>query len=86
MQKIALLYNPASGTSRERRIAQVESAAGVLRSEGHDVLTFPTQSSDSVSQQIERLLDGAFEPRLDAAPVLEGDDSLEGAAVKKVLD
>ena len=60
MQKIALLYNPASGTSRERRIAQVESAAGVLRSEGHDVLTFPTQSSDSVSQQIERLLRDEF--------------------------
>jgi diacylglycerol kinase family enzyme len=60
MQKIALLYNPASGTSRERRIARVESAAGVLRSEGHDVLTFPTQSSDSVSQQIERLLRDEF--------------------------
>ena len=76
MQKIALLYNPASGTSRERRIAQVESAAGVLRSEGHDVLTFPTQSSDSVSQQIERLLrdefttEGARQDRLaqDATP------------------
>jgi diacylglycerol kinase (ATP) len=60
MQKIALLYNPASGTSRNRRIGQVEKAAGVLRSEGHDVLTFPTQSSDSVSQQIERLLRDEF--------------------------
>src|SRR5713101_2201744 len=60
MQKIALLYNPASGTSRSRRISQVEKAAGVLRSEGHDVLTFPTQSSDSVSQQIQRLLRDEF--------------------------
>ena len=60
MQKIALLYNPASGTSRNRRIHQVELAAGVLRSEGHDVLTFPTQSSDLVSQQIERLLRDEF--------------------------
>jgi diacylglycerol kinase family enzyme len=60
MQKIALLYNPASGTGRERRIARVESAAGVLRGEGHDVLTFPTQSSDSVSQQIDRLLRDEF--------------------------
>jgi len=60
MQKIALLYNPASGTSRTRRIGQVELAAGVLRSEGHDVLTFPTESSDLVSQQIERLLRDEF--------------------------
>jgi diacylglycerol kinase family enzyme len=60
MQKIALLYNPASGTSRERRIARVESAAGVLRSEGHDVLTFPTESSDLISQQIDRLLRDEF--------------------------
>src|SRR5260370_9902948 len=60
MQKIALLYNPAAGPSRSRRISQVEKAAGVLRSEGHDVLTFPTQSSDSVSQQIQRLLRDEF--------------------------
>src|SRR5260370_37676379 len=60
MQKIALLYNPASGTSRSRRISQVEKAAGVLRSEGHDVLTFPSQSSDSVAQQIQRLLRDEF--------------------------
>ena len=60
MQKIALLYNPESGTSRTRRIVQVELAAGVLRSEGHDVLTFPTESSDLVSQQIERLLRDEF--------------------------
>ena len=60
MQKIALLYNPASGTSRSRRIGQVELAASVLRSEGHDVLTFPTESSDLVSQQIGRLLRDEF--------------------------
>lgn len=60
MQKIALLYNPASGVNRERRIIQVEKAAHVLRSEGHDVLTFPTQSADLISQQIQRLLRDTF--------------------------
>src|SRR5260370_29805068 len=75
MQKIALVYNPASGTSRSRRISQVEKAAGVLRSEGHDVLTFPTQSSDSVSQQIQRLLRDEFTNFI----VCGGDSTVHGA-------
>jgi diacylglycerol kinase family enzyme len=45
MRKAALLYNPLSGGRRERRLADVEAAAEVLRSAGVEVVATPTRSA-----------------------------------------
>ena len=37
MRKVVLLYNPIAGKNRERRRADVEAAAEVLRASGHEV-------------------------------------------------
>jgi YegS/Rv2252/BmrU family lipid kinase len=58
MRKAALLYNPLSGRRRDRRLKDVEAAAGVLRDAGVEVLTSATrgpaetgvQASDAVNQ------------------------------------
>ncbi|HYX68418.1 MAG TPA: diacylglycerol kinase family protein [Terriglobales bacterium] len=51
MRKAALLYNPASGHRRERRLAHVEEAAAVLRAAGVEVLVMPTRAAGTAGEQ-----------------------------------
>ena len=51
MRKAALLYNPASGHRRERRVAHVEEAAAVLRAAGVEVLVVPTRAAGTAGEQ-----------------------------------
>lgn len=51
MRKAALLYNPSSGSRRERRLAHVEEAAAVLRAEGVEVLVVPTRAAGTAGEQ-----------------------------------
>jgi diacylglycerol kinase (ATP) len=51
MRKAALLYNPASGHRRERRVAHVEEAAAVLRAQGVEALTVPTRAAGTAGEQ-----------------------------------
>lgn len=59
MRKAAFLYNPLSGGRRERRLADVEAAAQVLRSAGVEVVATPTRSAaDTGSQAQEAIAKG----------------------------
>lgn len=51
MRKAALLYNPASGRQRERRLAHVEQAAAVLRAAGVEILVVPTRAAGTAGEQ-----------------------------------
>jgi len=51
MRKALLLYNPLSGGRRERRLADVEAAAGVLRNAGVEVKVSPTQGATRAQEQ-----------------------------------
>ncbi len=51
MRRVALIYNPASGQARDRRLADVETAAGVFRSAGIEVDTIATRASGSAGEQ-----------------------------------
>ncbi len=51
MRRVALIYNPASGQARDRRVADVEAAAGCLRSEGIEVTAIPTRAAGSAGEQ-----------------------------------
>jgi YegS/Rv2252/BmrU family lipid kinase len=51
MQKAALLYNPVSGSRRQRRAADVEAAAAVLRQAGVEVSIAPTQGRADAAEQ-----------------------------------
>jgi diacylglycerol kinase (ATP) len=51
MRKAALLYNPLSGRRRERRHADVEAAADVLRTAGIDAVAEATRSQSEVAEQ-----------------------------------
>jgi len=51
MRKAALIYNPASGTRRDRRLADVERAAQVLRQAGVEAMTVPTRAACSGGEQ-----------------------------------
>ena len=51
MRKAALLYNPASGHRRERRVAHVEEAAAVLRAAGVEALVVPTRAPGTAGEQ-----------------------------------
>lgn len=60
MRKIALLYNPVSGTRRRQRAADVEAAAKVLRGHDAEVRVIGTESSGSAGQQaMQAIADGA---------------------------
>jgi YegS/Rv2252/BmrU family lipid kinase len=51
MRKAALIYNPASGTRRDRRLADVERAAQVLRRSGVEAALVPTRAASSAGEQ-----------------------------------
>ncbi|MDP9264052.1 MAG: hypothetical protein M3O85_07010 [Acidobacteriota bacterium] len=51
MQKAAFLYNPASGSKLKRRLADVESAAAVVRAAGVEVIITPTRAAGSAGEQ-----------------------------------
>lgn len=52
MRKVALLYNPLSGSRHNRRLAAVKSAASVLRNAGIEVLVTPTQPAGGTAVQV----------------------------------
>jgi diacylglycerol kinase (ATP) len=59
MQKIALLYNPLSGRRRERRLADVEQAAGILQNAGHETRIVATLGSSATPDQVrQQIADG----------------------------
>jgi diacylglycerol kinase (ATP) len=51
MRKAALLYNPDSGGSGRRRLAELESAVAVLRAGGVDASLVPTESRAQGGEQ-----------------------------------
>ena len=51
MRQAILLYNPLSGRRQGRRLADIESAASVLRSAGVQVSTAPTRGGADTSSQ-----------------------------------
>ena len=51
MRKFVLLYNPIAGKNRERRRADVEAAAEVLRASGAKAQTIETRGPGSAGQQ-----------------------------------
>jgi diacylglycerol kinase (ATP) len=51
MRKVALLYNPAAGKHRARRLAEVQAAAHVLAAAGVESLALPTSAPGSAGQQ-----------------------------------
>lgn len=51
MRKAALIYNPAAGTRRDRRLADVERVAQVLRQSGVEVEIVPTRAPSSGGDQ-----------------------------------
>jgi diacylglycerol kinase (ATP) len=59
MRKVVLLYNPLSGRRRERRVADVEIAAAILRSAGAEVSTAATRAApDSADQARQAIAHG----------------------------
>jgi len=58
--RCVLLYNPAAGTKRERRIGAIERAAVRLRSFGHEAVAIPTHAPGSAGEQVRAAVrDGA---------------------------
>jgi diacylglycerol kinase (ATP) len=51
MKKTVLLYNPRSGNRHNRRLAEVEAAAAVLRGAGVETATAPTRSASDTGEQ-----------------------------------
>jgi YegS/Rv2252/BmrU family lipid kinase len=51
MRKVLFLYNPLSGGRRERRLADVEAAAAVLRAAGIEVETVATEGAAEAGDQ-----------------------------------
>jgi diacylglycerol kinase (ATP) len=51
MRKALLLYNPLSGGRRERRLADVEAAAAVLRAAGVETAIAPTEGASGSQEQ-----------------------------------
>lgn len=80
MRKPALLYNPASGRQRAKRLAQVEAAAAVLRAGGVEPLLIATTGPNSAGAQAREAIAGGC----DAVIACGGDgtvnDVLQGIA------
>ena len=56
MRKAVLLYNPLSGRRRQRRHADVEAAAAVLRSAGVEAITEATLGQAEVAGQVRQAI------------------------------
>lgn len=80
MRKATLLYNPLSGRNRGRRVADVESAAAVLRASGVEVSVAPTRGAADATDQTKQ----AIAENCDAIFACGGDgtihDILQGLA------
>jgi diacylglycerol kinase (ATP) len=61
MRKAALLYNPDSGGSGRRRLAELESALAVLRGGGMEADLFPTESPLHAGEQTRHAIDSGCE-------------------------
>jgi diacylglycerol kinase (ATP) len=61
MRKALLLYNPLSGGRRERRLADVEAAAGVLRSAGIEVKVSPTHGATRAQEQARQAINEGYD-------------------------
>jgi YegS/Rv2252/BmrU family lipid kinase len=58
--RCALIYNPAAGTRRERRLGEIDRAAARLRSLGHEALAIATTGPESAADQARNAVrDGA---------------------------
>src|ERR1035441_2987315 len=58
--RCVLIYNPAAGTRRERRIGEIDRAAARLRSLGHEALAISTTGPESAADQArDAVRDGA---------------------------
>jgi diacylglycerol kinase (ATP) len=56
MRKAMLFYNPLSGRSIERRLADVQSALSVLRSAGVEASAVPTRAASDATEQTKRAI------------------------------
>jgi diacylglycerol kinase family enzyme len=56
MRKAALVYNPASGGSKQRQ-TELESAVAVLRQTGVEADLVPTQSPEHAIEETRRSID-----------------------------
>ena len=56
MKKVALLYNPLSGSRREQRLADMKAAVAVLRAAGIEVTATPTQAPSEASPQVNQAI------------------------------
>lgn len=52
MKKVALIYNPLSGTRSARRLLDVKAAVKVLRNAGLEVVAAPTQAASQATPQV----------------------------------
>jgi diacylglycerol kinase (ATP) len=56
MRKAMLFYNPLSGHSIERRLAEVQSALSVLRNAGVEASAVPTRAASDATEQTEQAI------------------------------
>jgi len=61
MQKIALIYNPASGQHSLRRKAAIQGALEVLRGAGMTAEAFTTSGAGSATGQAKHAIDTGFD-------------------------
>jgi len=60
MRKAALLYNPASGGSKQRK-RELESAVGILKSGDVEAELVPTDSPAHAKEEVRRTIDSGFD-------------------------
>lgn len=75
MRRAALIYNPSSGTRREQRVADVESAARALREAGIAAEMVPTHGPGTAAEQARE----AIAAGCDAVFACGGDGTLHEA-------
>jgi len=61
MRKVVLLYNPIAGKNRERRHADVETAAGVLRAAGLQAEPVETRAPGSAGAQAQEAVNAGYD-------------------------
>ena len=54
MRRVAVIYNPVSGRTRERRAAKIAEVVGVFQSVGIQAEAIPTESAESAGSQAEK--------------------------------
>jgi YegS/Rv2252/BmrU family lipid kinase len=64
MNKVVLIYNPIAGKNRERRLAEVESAARVLRAAGIEAQPVATQAAGSAGKQAREAIAAGYDTLL----------------------